>query len=226
MVGQSLDVGRDKDGDKKYVKVQTRPTRCVLCSVKTGLHAMHLLYTDHGVDGRPIVLRTRNGEEVAWVHTLCASFINAFPQTKSLVYGCYEDGSYEEDSHVSNESDGEGDDHDRISLEYYEGEEEVLSVYPHHYVIVQKENGEENNWTLRLNEMRNSKLKCYVCGHTDQRSLRIPIQVASYCFYLRKLVMYFFSNNDVFSAPTMKNAMLPFMLGVQDGMDRSGIIKE
>ena len=167
------------DGDKKFVEVRSRPTRCVLCSVKTGIHAMSLLYSDHGKNGRPLVIKNRkdNTEEVAWVHTLCASFINAFAQTKSLIYGCYADGSYEEGSHVSNESDGEEDDHDRIDLDYRENGEDLLTVYPHHYVIVQKEDGEENNWTLRLNEMRNSKLKCYGCGHTDERSLRIPIQV-------------------------------------------------
>lgn len=192
LVGRSLDTGRTKDGDKKYVKVTSRPTRCVLCSVKTGIHAMHLLYTDHGQDGRPLVIRNRkdNTEEIAWVHTLCASFINAFAQTKSLVYGCYEDGSYEENSHVSNEiDDDEEDDHDRIKLDYREdgGNKDALIVYPHHYVIVQKEDGEENNWTLRLNEMRNSKLKCFGCGHTDERSLRIPIQ----CSYDEKCCVAF-----------------------------------
>lgn len=177
-------VGRTEDGVMKNVQVRTRPQRCVLCHVNSGVHAMHPLYDKSGEDGRPLVIRTRKDpqDEIAWVHTLCASFINAFPQTKSLVYGCYEDGSYNDDDGrvlIQSDSAGNEDDNDyeSIDLDYRMGGVIALKAYPHHYVIVEKTDGEENDWTLRLNEMRNSKLKCFVCGHTDELSHRIPVQV-------------------------------------------------
>ena len=141
---------------------------------------MHPLYDRSGGEGRPLVIRSRKDDrdEIAWVHTLCASFINAFPQTKGLVYGCYEDGSYIDDcGHVCNTHNENNIGFESINLDYCLGGNVVLKTYPHHYVIVEKIDGKENNWTLLLNEMRNSKLKCFVCGKTDEFSHRIPVQV-------------------------------------------------
>ena len=51
-----------------------RPTECALCSVKTGLHAMHPLYDFHGPEGRQLVLPAsgvgfrRKEKRLAWVH--------------------------------------------------------------------------------------------------------------------------------------------------------------
>jgi hypothetical protein len=55
-----------------------RPTECVLCSVKTGIHAMHPLYDQFGKFGRQLVLPAsgvgfmKKERRLAWVHTLCA----------------------------------------------------------------------------------------------------------------------------------------------------------
>lgn len=60
------------------IKQVERPSECVLCSVKTGVHAMHPLYDQSGTSGRQLVLPAsgvgfmRKERRLAWVHTLCA----------------------------------------------------------------------------------------------------------------------------------------------------------
>jgi len=89
---------------RTFMKQTTeRPTECVLCSVKTGIHAMHPLYDEHGKNGRQLVLPAsgpgfmRKERRLAWVHTLCAMFISSSEMIGGLVYGCDEDGECEED---------------------------------------------------------------------------------------------------------------------------------
>jgi len=86
---------------RTVMKQKERPTECVLCSVKNGIHAMHPLYDVDGKDGRQLVLSAsgvgfmRKEKRLAWVHTLCAMFICSSERTGSLVYGCDEDGNWE-----------------------------------------------------------------------------------------------------------------------------------
>lgn len=60
------------------MKQLDRPAECVLCSVKTGIHAMHPLYDQFGKFGRQLVLPAsgvgfmKKERRLAWVHTLCA----------------------------------------------------------------------------------------------------------------------------------------------------------
>lgn len=97
-----------------------RPVECVLCSVKSHIHAMHPLFDMPGKDGRQLVLppdRTgptfmRKGARLAWVHTLCAMFISANENYSGLVYGCDGDGNWEMQSmdnsiHTNNDDDYE-----------------------------------------------------------------------------------------------------------------------
>uniref|UniRef100_A0A7S4VGK4 Zinc finger PHD-type domain-containing protein n=1 Tax=Ditylum brightwellii TaxID=49249 RepID=A0A7S4VGK4_9STRA len=103
-------------GKKKRTMVQEkRPAECALCSVDTGIHAMHPLYDDGGKNGRHMVLPADEKRELdkrlAWVHSLCAFYINANPNTNSCVYGCGKDGYYDgmpdEDDESDNSDDGE-----------------------------------------------------------------------------------------------------------------------
>ena len=86
---------------RKMVKQEERPTQCSLCSVSTGVHAMHPLYDDYGREGRQLLLPAtgvgfkRKEERLEWVHTLCAMFICASGRTGGLVYGCTADGDWE-----------------------------------------------------------------------------------------------------------------------------------
>ena len=63
---------------RSSMKQLDRPAECVLCSVKTGIHAMHPLYDQFGKFGRQLVLPAsgvgfmKKERRLAWVHTLCA----------------------------------------------------------------------------------------------------------------------------------------------------------
>ena len=111
----------DKMGKNRELFVQEkRPTECVLCTYKRGVHAMHPVYDTYGPEGRHLVLPKsgdiahRKEKRLAWVHTLCAQFINAYHSTKSFVYGCDINGDYEDDNGNGDEdeetSDGEHED--------------------------------------------------------------------------------------------------------------------
>jgi hypothetical protein len=84
------------------MKQEARPVECALCSVKTGIHAMHPLYDVHGPEGRQLVLPAsgagfkRIEKRLAWCHSLCAQFISTNGGTKGSVYGIYDGGKCEE----------------------------------------------------------------------------------------------------------------------------------
>lgn len=79
-----------------------RPRDCALCSIMTGKHAMHPLYNTGGTDGchRVLAAQPARGlvKRTAWVHTACAVAISTSRKLGGCVYGCFEDGTYEEDS--------------------------------------------------------------------------------------------------------------------------------
>jgi len=94
-----------------------RPVECVLCSVKSHIHAMHPLFDMPGKDGRQLVLPPdktgpnfmRKGSRLAWVHTLCGMFISANENYSGLVYGCDGDGNwYSESMDDSNHTNDDG----------------------------------------------------------------------------------------------------------------------
>lgn len=71
---------------------EKRPTECSLCSVEHGIHAMHPLFDKAGPQGKQKILRAteaRGGkpERKAWVHTLCAYYVNSYKNTLGCVFG-------------------------------------------------------------------------------------------------------------------------------------------
>ena len=85
-----------------YMRQTARPRDCALCSIMTGKHAMHPLYNTGGTDGchRVLAAQPARGlvKRTAWVHTACAVAISTSRKLGGCVYGCFEDGTYEEDS--------------------------------------------------------------------------------------------------------------------------------
>lgn len=88
---------------REIIRQETRPMECVLCSVKSGIHAMHPLFDMPGPDGRQLALPAsgtgfkKKEKRLAFVHSLCAQFINSNSGTQGCVYGLYEGGKFEED---------------------------------------------------------------------------------------------------------------------------------
>lgn len=72
-----------------------RPTECALCSVKTGIHAMHPLYDQFGKLGRQLVLPAsgvgfmKKERRLAWVHTLCAMVSLLFSWFSFIIYNLF-----------------------------------------------------------------------------------------------------------------------------------------
>ncbi len=76
---------------------------------------MHPLYDAHGPDGRQYVLPQmgdlahRKEKRLAWVHTLCASFLGDYFQSEGGVYGCDIYGNYDHDDESDDEQEDEND---------------------------------------------------------------------------------------------------------------------
>ncbi|KAL3817008.1 hypothetical protein ACHAXA_010128 [Cyclostephanos tholiformis] len=111
---------------RKIVRQDDRPTKCVLCSVSSGIHAMHPLYDMPGKEGRQLLLPGKTcpiklDPQLAWVHTLCGMFLSANKDHGGLVFGCKENGEYEfvdsDDDDDDEDDDDEDDDLDRRLLE-------------------------------------------------------------------------------------------------------------
>ena len=130
------------------IKQEERPTECVLCSVRTGTHAMHPLYDMHGKEGRQVLIPAsgvgfkHKPSRLAWVHTLCAMFISSSPMHGGLVYGCMEDGSYEEpeEEEESDDDDQGGRKNDKKTIVESSDEEDEVNDMP-------SEEAEQRNFT-------------------------------------------------------------------------------
>ena len=155
-IGTNVEVNKPSilgtsSSSKEQVRVQERPTECVLCDVHDGIHAMHPLFDTHGPEGRQLVF----DRKLAWVHTLCANFICS--KTGGSVYGCYgDDGRYQDESN-------EGDINEENEVRFY--------------AMATKENGKETGWSKTIKDNRKN-IKCSICGKRDNSgdSLRIPLQ--------------------------------------------------
>lgn len=176
--------------ERRTLKQEQRPTECVLCSHKTGIHAMHPLYDTHGKEGRQLVLPGKGDGEgrlekrPAWVHTLCAAFICSHPKTAGCVYGCFKDGSYDgvgndeaslqsEFSFECNDEDGSGK-LGCMEAEESDSDDGVTVQQVHHYAIASKDDGEETVWTRAI-KAHCKELKCFLCGKGNGK-YRIPVQ--------------------------------------------------
>lgn len=159
-VGSQVEVNRPSvlgrtSRTKETIRIDERPTGCVLCDVQDGIHALHPLFDTHGKEARQLAISTEGGgKKLAWVHTLCANFICT--QTGGSVYACYgNDGRYEDDS----------------DEEYSDEEDRDIRFYS----MATEETGEE--WAKIISERRKSIL-CSVCGKKDNDgdSMRIAVQ--------------------------------------------------
>jgi hypothetical protein len=188
--------GRSRSGSgTKEFTVLRRPTECCLCGVddKDGwYHAMHPVYDQEGVHGRPLILpptREHPVERPAWAHTLCASTIFTNINTAGCVYACDAQGWSEVD-----DVDDDSDEKRRRTLVERENQEDGLSVNSelegadtsvdsstHRFGYCQpRRNGQENQWVKRI-RCQQEELKCSLCGKKDNApsSFRIPIQCSS-----------------------------------------------
>eukprot|EP00588_Corethron_pennatum_P033732 CAMPEP_0194347318 /NCGR_PEP_ID=MMETSP0171-20130528/105919_1 /TAXON_ID=218684 /ORGANISM="Corethron pennatum, Strain L29A3" /LENGTH=256 /DNA_ID=CAMNT_0039114553 /DNA_START=41 /DNA_END=811 /DNA_ORIENTATION=- len=147
-----------------------RPSICILCNVKDGIHAMHPVYNKEGPEGRP--LKRRNGP--AWVHTLCFLCIESSWQSSGCVYSCDAEGdTMDDDNHSSSSSEDE-------SLgPASDSDDEPSSLAPkivetHHCVFAGKKKWPE--YHAVASELR--KLRCQICRTSDKTAgvLRIPLQ--------------------------------------------------
>lgn len=154
-VGKEFE-GKTINGEIKKVVQNERPVECVMCSVSSGIHALHPVYDVAGKAGRPMVLP--NGK-LAWVHTLCASSICQNRVTRGCVYGCDVTGSANENTTESSDEGSSGTTGSR-----------ALDVTTHHYVIC---NPTDTTWWRVIQASR--KLNCIGCGKKDD-AMRIPIQ--------------------------------------------------
>ncbi|KAL7518276.1 hypothetical protein ACHAWX_003122 [Stephanocyclus meneghinianus] len=93
--------GPETGSHREMMMQEKRPVECALCSVKTGIHAMHPLYDIPGPEGRQLVLPATGvgfkkiEKRLAWVHSLCAQFICSNSGTRGCVYGTYDGGKWE-----------------------------------------------------------------------------------------------------------------------------------
>lgn len=102
-VGKSF-LGKSYGADKAVSILQSeRPRECVLCSIDTGVHAMHMVYDKAGKEGMPLVLPAKRKDakkparpqRLAWVHSLCSFFICSNPSTQGCIFGCTKNGLYD-----------------------------------------------------------------------------------------------------------------------------------
>ena len=186
-VGTKVKV-REKDPfthKRRVVSQPSRPTKCCLCSIHDGVHAMHPVFDSHGTRGRQILLPPdeETGErKLAWCHTLCALTINSVGPTKGCFYACTSRGFYISDDleHIS--------DSESVNSEL---ENEAAIDNQHHYVYwghYERLRGEEvDEWGKKFKLAKSNKWRCSFCGKDDDRttmlngremfsSLRIPLQ--------------------------------------------------
>jgi hypothetical protein len=160
--------GEDMGKKREIMIQQTRPVECVLCSVKSGMHAMHPLYDTHGPEGRQLVLPARGvgfkrkEKRLAWVHSLCAQFICSFASTGGCVYGCFDDGAFEGDD----EEDSEDEDSGKTVVQKYEigtvvqkqfdeglFTGKVIAFLSPYYTVKYEDDDEEDLTTKELEEL-------------------------------------------------------------------------
>jgi hypothetical protein len=171
-VGMHFQVdGKFKDGSRLRIKQQERPTRCELCLVHDGVHAMHPLYDNHGQAGRQLFICDPE-PRLLWAHSLCAFYLSSKSQ---LLFGCERDGSWGEDSDDEEYDDERSENSDLwVSRREEKGFKEAI----HHFVYYLKREGEEDNaWTGAIRNQQ-QELSCFICGANDKPKnvLRIPIQ--------------------------------------------------
>jgi len=173
-IGLELKVSKPSEPHRS-ISVSSRSTECALCSVNTGIHAMHLLYDTYGKDGTPVILppnrRKRLEERAAWVHTLCALFIG---DREKIIFGCKKDGTWlgESDDDDDDDDDDESDvsnneikQTNEAALYDSDGMELITLNNPHHFVVAGPgKDGVEDDWSRAVRVLKEARYKCFVCG--------------------------------------------------------------
>lgn len=164
--------GKFKDGSRLRIKQQERPTRCELCLVHDGVHAMHPLYDNHGQAGRQLF--TCDPEpRLLWAHSLCAFYLSS---KAKLLFGCERDGSWGGEDSDDEEYDDERSENSDLWIS--RREEQGFKETIHHFVYyLKREGGEDNAWTAAIRAQQ-EELSCFICGANDKpkKVLRIAIQ--------------------------------------------------
>jgi hypothetical protein len=140
-IGKKVLISKPNDDSKKediFITQHNRPMDCALCPIQTGYHAMHPLYDTGGSSGRHDVLVAHPArglkKRLAFVHTACAIGISTSRRLQGCVYGCFEDGSYEDENglHVevevdnnNNNNNNTDDDDDEDETEFELGNDET-----------------------------------------------------------------------------------------------------
>jgi hypothetical protein len=200
------------------IKIDSRPTECVLCNVddkSDWYHAMHPLYDSSGYRARQIVVpadpiitisnsnttsdkvrqQRQRPTRLAWAHTLCCLAINNAFGVNGSIYGCTQDGQYnnnddEDTENQSDDDDSDSDDGDSSINSYLLSElpENDLSI--HHFVfdgpipyVYHKDNDNSKQASLESTKMKTwhdkaiqefQQIKCRVCSSDDVGTLRVP----------------------------------------------------
>ncbi|KAL3785649.1 hypothetical protein ACHAWO_012450 [Cyclotella atomus] len=194
-----------KKNTRKVMMQKDRPTECILCSFDDGsMHAMHPIMDTEGTEARQLVLpATKDKEErLAWAHTLCALFICKNRHTAGCVYGLKEDNLPDMEESDDDDDDEEAMDEEEeedmddgyekgetvqdvdrdervdketsVEVEVGDDSEENLSGVRSFTIASDRVPGYEV-WSNQIRDNR-TKIKCYVCGQDDKKSLRIPVQ--------------------------------------------------
>mmetsp|Transcript_28081 Transcript_28081/g.81174 ORF Transcript_28081/g.81174 Transcript_28081/m.81174 type:complete len:572 (-) Transcript_28081:39-1754(-) len=154
--------GRSSQGVIESMEQYYRPRQCQLCPISSGAHAMHPLYDRDGPNGRQIILPSADGmpRRLAWVHSLCAFFINSFETTSGCVYACDNNGKYVDE-------DGT-----------FDGEDETVFV-AHHFVICGPEYSDHHDIIRSLQTAYKTDELCLDCKLPLGGSRRIPVECST-----------------------------------------------
>lgn len=175
-VGKSFQIeAYDKNGKRKRLTQKVRPTKCELCDVSTGNHAMHPLYeAGCGNKARQITRIDPKTKKpyLAWVHSLCAFGLSL----DGYMYGTARDGSI---------NDGETDvttgDDRSVNSELDRTDEETPEKFgntvPIHHFCYYLDRPEKDYVSYRQAVEAAQKNRCMFCYSDDTKkdSLRIAL---------------------------------------------------
>ncbi|OEU08529.1 hypothetical protein FRACYDRAFT_249420 [Fragilariopsis cylindrus CCMP1102] len=121
-IGKKVQVNISKKKECfSYITQTSRPMDCAICPIQSGSHAMHPLYDKPGPTGHQEVLVAHPARHLprrlAYVHTACAIAISTSRRLQGCIYGCFQDGSYEDENGIIiennyNDNDDDNDEED------------------------------------------------------------------------------------------------------------------
>ena len=113
-IGKKVKVNVSKKKECSYITQTSRPMDCAICPIQSGSHAMHPLYDKPGPTGHQEVLVAHPARHLprrlAYVHTACAIAISTSRRLQGCIYGCFQDGSYEDENGIIIENNNNNND--------------------------------------------------------------------------------------------------------------------